>query len=356
MSRRPIVQVADDVDNHVGRFQRVIEKTTTANTGAYRAVAQLAFRAGQTYRPAYDAAEATVTSGHAMTVALDGLAVDIANLVDAESAELRALIARSSTNDNTSTTPALPVARLVTIEDPPLPEGIVYVRSDLRYPSKPGIETPVQVIGDCFFVASLRGVIGKAPRFLDNCVHAEGEMVVVSVGGGSYSLAQTLPVTADGKAAGAWSPVGNRASYAEKAFAAMKGGYDRLDQGGEPKEALSWLTGKPAESAWLAVAPGQVGKIIGTKRLHRLLSSDDQIVVASSRTASAEGYGSGFTSWLNERFSEYQIVENHSYTVIGPDETGAIIVRDQPDQVSRPPIPRSMFVRLFCRVSWCEVP
>ncbi|MDQ3262092.1 MAG: C2 family cysteine protease [Myxococcota bacterium] len=175
--------------------------------------------------------------------------------------------------------------------------------------------------GDCYFLVAISGLAKSHPEVIQNALKDNGDGSFTAtfyeseygpvdpkdVNGEWVEKFTPVKVEIDGDipkeygsavyATGGtdkelWAPL------LEKAYAKWKGGYEEIGNGGWPHDALSQLTGKPAESIWMdAKNPPNITKVV-----QGYLASG-QVVCASTKDEKATS-GSG-------------IVGNHAYTVLG---------------------------------------
>jgi hypothetical protein len=129
----------------------------------------------------------------------------------------------------------------------------------------------------------------------------------------------------------------------EKAYAQFKGGYNKMDNGGDPASALSALTGRDAkdysvQGGWLGIGASQPS----VNDLKNDLSKDDAVVI-STRDNIGEGQD-----------QNYDLYANHAYMLMGvtTDASGNsfVILKNPWGDDDPKPIPYDQFKRLFDNV------
>jgi hypothetical protein len=130
-----------------------------------------------------------------------------------------------------------------------------------------GTQVEQQLLGDCFFLSALASFAQRRPEEVEAAIHDRGC--------GNYAVrffqydrqtgkATPREVVVDGKIpeakgervyATTVSGRGLWVSLFEKAYAVVRGGFGKLDRGGDPAAAIEALTGRPAHTTWLENRP-----------------------------------------------------------------------------------------------------
>lgn len=179
-------------------------------------------------------------------------------------------------------------------------------------------------LGDCFFLSSLAAVAGTRPELLKRAIreNRNGTFTVTfrqitrtRIKAVPITVDAELPATRRGLAFGRGLQLSARGeelwpAIFEKAYAAWKGGYHRLNQGGFADEALSALTGKRASRFTLAA--------MSEARLWATLTA----AVLERRPIVT-----GTPSWavlgrLTGRADHRGLIDAHAYAIVGVSERG----------------------------------
>jgi hypothetical protein len=127
----------------------------------------------------------------------------------------------------------------------------------------------------------------------------------------------------------------------EKAYAVLKGGYNRIGHGGIPVYAMEALTGRPCTRINLALdgAPSYRGDGTAPVPGKRYSAEDLKRDLAANMAIAVET-----PDWLHASQEEYRLLSNHAYAVIGfaEDNEGRLFLKlknpwnrpgDEPDLV-----------------------
>lgn len=238
--------------------------------------------------------------------------------------------------------------------EPSLPEGACPYRDASDRPLMPeklDIGTVRQgQLGDCSLIASIDAVAHRDPDRVAGLVKVgEGGEVVVSAGSGE-PMSGALPHQEDPAkrwANEAGDVYANSADgstlgpFIEKAYARDIGGYDRLDQGVWPRDALRYVSGRPAvQEATADMSDARLEHVLGPEC-----------------AAVAHAPERGDDDPLAPLADDYEVVTegHHAYAVRGTDDTGRVMLHN-PWGIRHPrPMPSQVFRQLFPVVSSCEV-
>jgi hypothetical protein len=238
--------------------------------------------------------------------------------------------------------------------EPALPEGAPPYRdaSDRPvHPEKLDVETVRQGrLGDCSLIASIDAMAHRDPARIASLVSVrENGDVVVSAGSGE-PMSPSLPnieepserwLNEAGDIYANSTDGSTLGPYIEKAYARDIGGYDKLDEGIWPKDALQYLSGRPAQAERTAGMPeARLGRVIGPE---------------CAAVAHAEERGDNDP--LLSLAEQYDVVTEgpHAYAVRGIDAAGRVELHNPWGRQHPLPMPPQVFRQLFPVVSWCEV-
>jgi hypothetical protein len=188
-------------------------------------------------------------------------------------------------------------------------------------------------LGDCYFLSSLASLAQRRPQALENAIHANAD--------GSYTvqLYQAQPngtfkptsVTVDsllpeqnGQAVYATAnPQELWPAIMEKAFAKLDKGYNVIDRGGLETDAMSALTGKPANST--DVTPQSANAVYA--KLQRAVQQGKLTTAgtydnADLKKALTQYQRQGVATFDPKTFTYdgFGLVDGHAYTVLGVHE------------------------------------
>lgn len=186
--------------------------------------------------------------------------------------------------------------------------------------------SPVDVgqgnLGDCFFLSSLAAVAGSRPEMLKRAIreNRDGTYTVVFrvlTASGSKAVPITvddlLPAHRRGPAFGHGLQRVTRGeelwpAIFEKAYAAWKGGYHRLNQGGYAEEALAALTGRRVSRLTLsAVREARLWETLKAAAVERrpMVTGTPSAAVLKRLTGRADQMG---------------LIDGHAYAIVGVRE------------------------------------
>jgi hypothetical protein len=196
-------------------------------------------------------------------------------------------------------------------------------------------------VGDCFYLSSLASMAQRQPELLQSAIHDNGngtytvKLYQPQKDGTFKPTAVTvddkIPEMADGSVAYGGAPDEKSTlwvSIAEKAFAKLNRGYTVIDQGGDERDAMSALTGKP--SMGMDLSPAKADAIYG--RLQKAIAGNKLTTAGTYAAGDINKALAGFRrqgldpSFDPKTFSydKYGVVDSHAYTVTGvsTDATG----------------------------------
>lgn len=203
-------------------------------------------------------------------------------------------------------------------------------------------------IGDCYFMAAIAAVARANPDALKKLIktNSDGTYDVTLYVHDKWlsvdrkptvikKIKPTFPLDASGKPN--YAGLGDKELWVmllEKAYAKHKGGYDELDQGGDPEDAIEALGGKDADSYSLS-------SMSETEILDKikLALKEKRPIVAASKKVDKNN------KKTMEVVDKYHFVGNHAYSVQGV--TGDKIELDNPWGRNDVTLPVSIFKKHF---------
>ena len=238
--------------------------------------------------------------------------------------------------------------------EPRLPEGAPPYRDASDRPVFPDhldIETVRQGrLGDCSLIASIDAVAHRDPERIAGLVQLQENGDVLVTAGRAEPIAQTLPHLGDpaeprlNEAGDVYANSADGSTlgpYLEKAYARDLGGYDELDRGVWPKDALQYLSGRPAVQESTAM--------MSEARLAWVLGPECATVAHAPERGDEDP--------LAPLADDYDVVTegSHAYAVRGTDENGEVLLHNPWGFRHPKPMPSAVFRRLFPVVSSCEM-
>jgi hypothetical protein len=181
----------------------------------------------------------------------------------------------------------------------------------------PSAEDVLQgTLGDCYVLSAFAAVAQQHPELIREAFHdnADGSYTVrlfQAQLGGLFLSPVSLKVTAD------LPTLGNGLAYArsldraelwapllEKAYAQLRGGYDRVGRGGNPGHVMTALTGRKSSFSWLSPR-----------------SPADE-VFQKLASCLAQGKCAVAGTWAADKvdFNQTGLLQNHAYTITGVSE------------------------------------
>lgn len=232
------------------------------------------------------------------------------------------------------------------LPDDDVAAGVHYADSSARNiaPSSIVLGTAKQGnLGDCFLIASICAVSRDSPSRLRGMVELTESGQVTVHARDNVGLENSIPSGGGGgnNTAGdiyGYSDDGSTlVPLIEKAYAKQIGGYQALANGGDPADALRWLTGQSARTRPIS----ELADVEITR-----LAKGGSYAVASTRIV-------GPTDPRKAIESLYRVHGGHAYTVAGIDSTGRILLHNPWGFDHPEPMPLPEFRVLFPWLSFC---
>jgi len=271
-----------------------------------------------------------VVSGNE-TKELKSLLTNKGDKFDADAKAALAAFLGVSTNPTTPTKPTGPVAPPPPPAQPAVADPVIlkkhegqltYNKVDGGQLFKDGVSYDDVVqgsIADCYFVGSLSAIAQSNPKAIEDCIKDNGDGTYTcrffKVGWDGRAKAETVRIDGDvpTMAAGEACKYGKArdkqelwVSLIEKGYAAWKGGYEAIGNGGSSTDVLEAVTGK--KSSYYSTDTA------GESRMYDLIKKNTEAkipVTAGTRGKEQEAIyaGTNLYAW-------------HNYTVLGASEEG----------------------------------